>query len=79
MSEEYDITKLKRSNDELKEIINNSWDGIGIIDFSGKFIYFNNAFVPILGYKKEELKDKNFISFIQEDYKRAFIELMKKI
>ncbi|AXH09692.1 hypothetical protein CP960_09560 [Malaciobacter halophilus] len=78
MSEEYDITKLKRSNDELKEIINNSWDGIGIIDFSGKFIYFNNAFVPILGYKKEELKDKNFISFIQEDYKRAFIELMKK-
>lgn len=78
MSEEYNLTKLKRSNDELKEIINNSWDGIGIIDFTGKFIYYNNAFVPILGFSKEELKNKNFISFIQEDYKKSFIELMKK-
>ncbi len=78
MSEEYTLTKLKRSNDELKEIINNSWDGIGIIDFTGKFIYYNNAFVPILGFSKEELKNKNFISFIQEDYKKSFIELMKK-
>lgn len=78
MSEEYDITKLKRSNNELKEIINNSWDGIGIIDLKGKFIYFNNAFIPILGFSKEELINKSFISVIQDDYLKPFVELMKK-
>lgn len=78
MSEEYDITKLKRSNNELKEIINNSWDGIGIIDLKGKFIYFNNAFIPILGFSKEELINKSFISVIQDDYLKSFVELMKK-
>ncbi|AXX92369.1 hypothetical protein CPU12_06870 [Malaciobacter molluscorum LMG 25693] len=78
MSEELDIIKLKRNNDELKEIINNSWDGIGIIDLTGKFIYFNNAFIPILGYTKEELTNKSFISLIKNDYKKPFVELMKK-
>ena len=45
-----DIEKLKNSNNELREIVNNSWDGIGIIDKNTKFIYVNNAFSPILGF-----------------------------
>ena len=39
-----DLEKLKRNNQELQEIINNSWDGIGIIDKTSKLIYINNAF-----------------------------------
>lgn len=77
MSEELDITKLQQSNEELKGIINNSWDGIGIIDLKAKLIYFNNAFMPILGYKQEELLNINFITLIEDEYKKPFVEFMK--
>jgi len=69
-----DIEKLKRNNQELQEIINNSWDGIGIIDKSTKFVYVNNAFMPILGFSKEELTKKNFISLMEEKYARPFLK-----
>ncbi|RXJ60266.1 hypothetical protein CRV04_04495 [Candidatus Marinarcus aquaticus] len=72
-----DIEKLKQSNNELREIVNNSWDGIGIFDKSSKFIYVNNAFSPILGYKKEELLQHTFESFILDEYKEAFRNLLK--
>lgn len=72
-----DLNKLKQSNDELKEIVNNSWDGIGIIDKDSKFIYANNAFSPILGYPKEEILKSYFTSFINVDYIRIFDELIR--
>jgi PAS domain S-box-containing protein len=71
-----DIDKLKRNNNELKEIINNSWDGIGIIDVTTKFIYVNSAFMPILGFAKDELINNNFISFMEEKYKKLFLKLL---
>lgn len=71
-----DIEKLKRNNYELQEIINNSWDGIGIIDKSTKFIYVNNAFVPILGFDKKELLKTNLISLMKEEQKESFLELL---
>jgi len=72
-----DLNKLKQSNDELKEIVNNSWDGIGIIDKNSKFIYANSAFSPILGYPKEEILGANFTSFINIEYIRIFDELIR--
>lgn len=71
-----DIEKLKRNNQELQEIINNSWDGIGIIDKSTKFIYVNNAFMPILGFSRDELIKKNFASLMEDKYVRSFLKLL---
>ncbi len=71
-----DMEKLKRSNQELKEIIDNSWDGIGIIDKSSKFIYVNNAFMPILGFDKNELINQEFTSFMQKAYISNFKKLL---
>lgn len=71
------IEKLKKSNLELQEIINNSWDGIGIIDKNTKLIYVNNAFMPILGFTKEELINKKFISFMKGEDKQSFLNLLK--
>lgn len=71
-----DFEKLKQNNNELREIVNNSWDGIGIIDKESKFIYVNNAFSPILGYSKDEFFNKTFLSLILEEYKDSFSELM---
>lgn len=71
-----DIDKLKRNNQELQEIINNSWDGIGIIDKNTKLLYVNNAFMPILGFSKDELLDSSFLSLIDEKYKEEFASLL---
>ncbi len=71
-----DTEKLKRNNQELQEIINNSWDGIGIIDKNSKFIYVNNAFMPILGFNKSELINKEFTSFMQKVYVSDFKKLL---
>jgi PAS domain S-box-containing protein len=73
-----EIEKLKQNNNELREIINNSWDGIGIIDKKSKFIYVNTAFSPILGYPKEELLQFTFESLILDGYKDAFRQLLEK-
>lgn len=72
-----DIEKVKRNNQELQEIINNSWDGIGIIDKNTKFIYINNAFMPMLGFSKDEIIKKDFISFMEEAYIDKFKKLLK--
>ena len=75
MAEEISIDK---NTQELKEIINNSWNGIGIIDQTSKFIYVNNAFTPILGFKESELLQIKFESLLLPKYKAEFKELLRK-
>ncbi|WP_298750678.1 PAS domain S-box protein [uncultured Arcobacter sp.] len=72
-----DLEKLKSTNHELKEIINNSWDGIGIIDFKSKFLYVNDALSPILGYSNIELLSRNFVDFVNYEYKISFLQLLR--
>ncbi len=69
---------IDKNTQELKEIINNSWSGIGIIDQTSKFIYVNNAFTPILGFKEEELLQIKFESLLLPKYKAEFKELLRK-
>ncbi len=73
-----EIEKLQRNNQELQEIINNSWDGIGIIDYDTHLVYLNNAFIPMLGFDKNELKNRPFIDLMEEEYKKPFLKLLKK-
>jgi PAS domain S-box-containing protein len=72
-----DLEKLKNANHELKEIINNSWDGIGIIDFKSKFLYVNDALSPILGFSGLELLTQNFVDLVNDSYKISFLQLLK--
>lgn len=62
----------------LKEMINSSWSGIGIININTKFLYINKAFSPLLGYSGAELLDLKFIDLVSNDYKDPFYELIKK-
>jgi PAS domain S-box-containing protein len=73
-----DIKRLQQTNKELKEIVNNSWDGIAIIDKDSKLLYVNNAFSPIFGYKKTEFIGKRFDELIIDDYKFIFQNLLKE-
>ena len=70
------LPSTDKSNQILKEIINNSWSGIGIIDQKSKFIYVNNAFTPILGYSSDELLKISFESLLLPKYKKEFEELL---
>lgn len=51
---------------EMNDILNNSWDGIGIIDEKGNMIFSNKAFTPILNYSKEELLKVNFLNLVDD-------------
>ena len=51
---------------ELNDILNNSWDGIGIIDEKGTILFSNKAMTPILNYTKEELLKVNLLNLIEE-------------
>jgi len=72
------VTATDKSNQILKEIINNSWSGIGIIDKNSKFIYVNEAFKPILGYTEEELLQMNFQTLLLPKYQEDFKNLLLK-
>ncbi|MEA3288603.1 MAG: PAS domain S-box protein [Campylobacterota bacterium] len=69
---------VDKQNTVLKEIINNSWNGLGIIDPTTKFVYVNKAFSPILGFKENELMQIKFESLLLPKYKKEFRELIEK-
>ena len=71
-------TKVSANNQVLKEVINNSWSGIGIIDPTSKFIYVNHAFKPILGYDEDELLSMKFEDLLSQKHKLMFQELIIK-
>lgn len=74
-----DLEKLRQNNKELRQIVNNSWDGIAIIGKDSKFIYTNSACSPILGFAPDELKQKHFSSLLLDTYIEAFEKLLKKV
>lgn len=55
---------LTNKMSELNDILNNSWDGIGIIDATGNILFSNKAFEPILNYTKDELLKLNFLNLV---------------
>jgi len=57
---------LAKKMNELNDILNNSWDGIGIIDEKGHIVFSNKALTPILNYTKDELLRVNFLNLVDE-------------
>ncbi len=70
--------KTENQNTILKEMINSSWSGIGIINLDTKFLYINKAFSPLLGYSQEDLLDIFFIDLVSSEDKEAFKTLIKE-
>ncbi len=66
-----------KNNQVLKEIINNSWSGIGIMNYDSSLIFTNEAFKPILGYKKEELQGTKFSDLVLPKYRNEFFNLLE--
>lgn len=70
------LTQTAKNNKVLKEVIENSWGGIGIINTHSKFIYVNQAFQPLLGYPEKELLTMKFEDILDEKYIKEFQELL---
>ncbi|MEM4700958.1 MAG: PAS domain S-box protein, partial [Candidatus Bathyarchaeia archaeon] len=74
-----DITEHKNIEEKLMEreelfrsIVENSHDGIAIIDETYKITYANNELSNILGYPKEEIVGKDFRKFLTKEFKALF-------
>lgn len=69
-------TKLLKSEERYRGLINNARDGVVVIGLDGKFKFSNSAFSLISGYKQKELSDINFFDIIhpsdQEKFKQFF-------
>lgn len=82
----YDITEEKNlqkelevQRDEFKTIFNNSKDGIAILDKDSNFLDFNDAYLEMTGFTREELLTKTCISLsAPADIERS-VEAMKTI
>ncbi len=68
-----DITEQKTIEEKLREneiryrtIVENSHDGILIVDDNYKFTYINNTLCKILGYSYDEIVGQDFRNFLDE-------------
>ncbi len=74
--------KILQQKEELELIFNYSKDGIAILDLNTKFINFNNSFLEMTSFQKDELLEKTAFELIsnQNDVKNKIIiqEILKE-
>jgi len=74
--------KVEREKEEAERryqmIVENAGEGICIDDANEKIIFANEAFAKALGYKKEELLNKNFASLVYKKDREKIEREMEK-
>lgn len=64
--------ELKKNKDFLQSIFETSKDGIALLDFQTNFLYFNNAYLEMTGFNRDELLMKSCVGLsAPEDLSRA--------
>ncbi|MCW3134576.1 MAG: PAS domain S-box protein [Methanophagales archaeon] len=56
----------------------NAEDGIFTIEQNGRFTYMNKKGRELLGYAREELVGRNFVTVIAPEYREATVENFRK-
>ena len=71
--------EILQQKEELELIFNYSKDGIAILDLNTRFLNFNNSFIEMTGYTKDELLEKTaFEMLVDKDIDKNKI-IIKKI
>ena len=70
--------RLLESEERFRSSVENSHNGIIIVNEKSEFVYVNKEFCYILGYKEEELIGNTFPQFIEEKSKQLVIDNYKK-
>ena len=68
---------LTNQNNILKDVINSSWNALGMMSLEGDFKFVNNAFVPILGFPHANLLKMNLKDVLLQEYLKPFNDLLK--
>jgi PAS domain S-box-containing protein len=66
--------KLKEREELFRSIVENSHDGIAIINEKYKITYANDKLAEILGYPEEEIVGQDFRKFLAEECKALFTD-----
>ncbi|MGQ9539261.1 MAG: GAF domain-containing protein, partial [Candidatus Bathycorpusculaceae bacterium] len=64
--------KLKEREELFRSIVENSHDGIAIVDEDYRITYANDELANIFGYPKEEIVQQDFRKFLAEESKALF-------
>ena len=74
------IEELRKSEEQLRLITENTSDNISITTFDLKaaYIYVNPSVKSLLGYDPEDMLGKSFFDFIHPDDKKVIFPLLKK-
>jgi len=67
---------IKNQNNILKEMVNSSWNAIGIIDLDSNFKYINKAFSPFFGYTESEILSMSLLEMALPKSKEPFLNLL---
>ena len=67
---------ITKQNTILKEMIDASWNCIGMISLDSRFIYLNKAFSPVLGYTISELQKKSLLDILLPKSKDLFLKIL---
>ncbi|AXH13592.1 PAS domain-containing sensor histidine kinase [Halarcobacter bivalviorum] len=59
--------KIEEQKEEFEKIFSNSNDAIAILDLETKFLNFNDAYLKMTGFSKEELLKKSCLELTLED------------
>lgn len=80
-----DVTERKKAEEALKEseekfrsVVENSHEGIFIVDNAYKFSYVNDEFCKIIGYSRKHLIGVDFRQFLEKKSKTMVAERYKK-
>ncbi|MGZ9736767.1 PAS domain S-box protein [Flavobacterium sp. GNP002] len=64
----HDVTNEIQIQNQYKNLIQNAIDLIFEVDTIGNFIFVNDFTIKSLGYKNDEIIDRNYSEFIRTDY-----------
>lgn len=71
--------ELEQASRRFRLITDNAYDLITILTLDGKLDYTNSAYHRILGYSREELKEKSFLDYIHENDVSTYASSIQKI
>ena len=69
---------LQKVEEDYRALVENAGDGIFTIDPDGRFTYMNKKGMELLGYAREELVGRNFVTVIAPEYREATVENFRK-
>lgn len=71
------MEELKKSEEKYRNLYESSKDGIAMVDIEGKFIECNQAYLDMLGYTTEEIKELTYQQLTPEKSQKIDEDIVK--